>query len=428
MIIFSLCFLLFLNSMSIGLVFPIFAPLFTESNVLFSPTTSINTQTFAYSMILAVPTFCMIFGAPFWGRISDKIGRKKVLLIGLSGLAFSFVLSALGIYVSSLLLLFLSRALAGFMDGSEAIAQAAIVDLSTSENKARHMGFATFAGTIGFIIGPVVGGFLAEPSLTGRFHYEIPFILSLFLTGLNIFALYYFLPAVMQEKKEDNASSYLQILSKGFSICFDKRIRWFSFLLFVLQFSLAAYFQLSTLVLANQFKYSSSQIGLFTTFLGACFSAGIFFVIHVMLERIKYVTLLRSGMGLIAFSILTAIYFHQSTNIAWVSVVPMMLGIAMMYNVLLVLLSNSVSENEQGEVMGSGTSLKALGWLISGIFVGSLYPQVFVLLTGMLLIVIIAFMSIRFILSHKQLKSITQEKQALAAAEDYSKHHPTYLE
>ena len=125
-------------------------------------------------------------------------------------------------------------------------------------------------------------------------------------------------------------------------MCWDKRIRWFSFLLFVLQWCLAAYFQISTLVLAEQFKYSSSQIGLFTTFLGACFSLGILFVLHVLLRCLKYLILLRVGLSLIAISILSAIYFHQSTLLAWVSVIPMMFGIAMMYNVLLVLVSNSV--------------------------------------------------------------------------------------
>ncbi len=123
MVIFSLCFLLFINSMSIGLVFPIFAPLFTQSpSPLFGPEVSLTTQSFYYSMILAVPTFFIVIGAPFWGRISDHLGRKSVLLIGLVGIAVSFAFSATGIFLGSLFILFFSRALAGFMDGSEAIA------------------------------------------------------------------------------------------------------------------------------------------------------------------------------------------------------------------------------------------------------------------------------------------------------------------
>ena len=81
------------------------------------------------------------------------------------------------------------------MDGSESIAQAAIIDLSSPEEKPRNMGFATFAGTIGFIIGPIVGGFLAEPALTGRFHYEAPFIVAFVITIINASYCYIFFPA-----------------------------------------------------------------------------------------------------------------------------------------------------------------------------------------------------------------------------------------
>ncbi len=403
MVIFSLCFLLFINAMSIGLVFPIFAPLFTQSTQpLFSANTSLATQTLFYTMILAIPTVFVMIGAPFWGRISDHIGRKSVLLIGLVGVAASFALSSIGVLWGSLFILFLSRALAGFMDGSEAVAMAALADLSSPGDKARNMGYATFAGTIGFIVGPVVGGFLAEPSLTGRFHYEIPFILSLFITLLNTLILYRFFPRQQNLKtKSTSQSGYIQLLLKGFSICFDKRIRGLSFLLFVLQFCLAAFFQLSTLVLVEKFHYSSGQVGLFTTFLGACFSGGIFFVIYILLERVRHLLLLKLGIYLMALSLLSALYFHQSALLAWIAVAPLMFGIAMMYNVLLAFVSNAVSESEQGDAMGSGTSLKALGWLSSGILVGWLYPHLIAILVVMLLIVTIALITTRW-LKHQQ--------------------------
>ncbi len=391
--ILSLCFLLFLNAMSIGLVFPIFAPLFTQSyEPLFAADTSLATQTLCYSMILAVPTFCMIFGAPFLGGLSDRYGRRKVLLIGLFGLSVSFLLSAFGIFQGSLLLLFASRALAGLMDGSESIAQAAIVDFSSPQTKAKNMSYATFAGTIGFIIGPVIGGLLAEPSLTGRFHYEIPFIASLLLTVLNMLALWIFLPKDNIQSKVVN-SSYLNLLFKAMSLCFDKRIRGFSLLLFVLQWCLACFFQLSTLLLAEKYLYSSGEIGLFTTFLGACFSGGIFFVIHALLPRVRYLTLLRMGISLIGIALISAMLLQDSAMLAWVSVIPLMLGISMMYNVLIILISNSVAEHELGEAMGSGTGVKAFAWLMSSLMISCFYPNLFALLSLLFSVVILALLS-----------------------------------
>lgn len=395
MIIFSLCFLLFINAMSIGLVFPIFAPLFTQAPApLFAAGVSLSTQSFFYSMILAVPTFFMVFGAPFWGRISDRIGRKTVLIIGLLGVAASFALSAVGILFGSLVILFFSRALAGFMDGSESVAQAAIIDLSEPHQKTRNMSFATFAGTIGFIVGPIVGGFLAEPELTGRFHYEIPFVLSLLLTVGNAFILRIYFPTAKPSIPKDyqEQTSYLQLLSKGFAFCFDRRLRALSFLLWVLQLCLAAFFQLTTLALVEKYHYSSGQVGLFTTFIGATFSAGIFFVIAVFLSRVSHKKLLISGITLMVLAFILAMCLRHSPLFAWISVVPLMLGIAMMYNVLLAFISNAVGAHEQGEAMGSGTALKAIGWLVAGLLVGGLYPNVLAILSVLITLTLISLL------------------------------------
>jgi len=396
MVIFTLCLLLFINAMSIGLVFPIFASLFFEhSGSLFAADASTYVKALAYSMILALPNICMIFGAPFLGRMSDHTGRKSVLVLGLIGVGLSFFLSAAAIFFGSLLLLFISRALAGFMDGSEGVAQAAIADISHPKEKARHMGYATFAGTIGFIIGPVVGGFLAEPNLTGKYHFEIPFLASFLLTFLNALILYCYFPKQPATHDYPAAISYLKLLNRGFVILFDKRIRLYSLLLFILQWSLAVFYQLSILFLVQQFNYSSGKIGLFTMFLGICFSGGIFLVIHVLLNRFAHTLLLQGGIGFLILSLISALFLHHSVLFPWIAVIPMMLGIAMMYNVLLSFLSNAVSDREQGDAMGSGTSLKALAWLTSGLLVSWLYPNVIAILILMLAMALLGFLSSR---------------------------------
>jgi DHA1 family tetracycline resistance protein-like MFS transporter len=390
---FALCCLLFINAMSIGLVFPIFALLFFESGSSFLGGTDLHVKTLTYSMILALPNICMIFGAPFLGRMSDHTGRKFVLILGLLGVACSFFLSSVAISYGSLFLLFISRALAGFMDGSEAVAQAAIADFSHASEKARHMAYATFAGTIGFIIGPVLGGILAEPKITGQYHFQIPFIASSVLTLLNALFLHLSFPKKPPSHDDPQKISYLTLLVKGFMIAFDQRIRRFSLLLFILQGSLAAFAQICTIFLAQQFDYSSGEVGLFTTFLGACFSGGIFFAIYVLLKRFNHVHLLRWGIGLTILAFLTALQMHSSVLFPWISVIPLMLGIAMMYNVLLSFVSNAVSDREQGDAMGSGTALKALGWLVSSLFVAWLYPNVIALLLLLLVAALIALFS-----------------------------------
>lgn len=99
--------------------------------------------------------------APFWGRLSDRIGRKPVLVGGLVGTSAAYVLFALS---DSLPLLFASRLLAGFFGANVSTAQAFIADVTTPENRAKGMGLIGAAFGLGFCIGPLIGGELTHVS------------------------------------------------------------------------------------------------------------------------------------------------------------------------------------------------------------------------------------------------------------------------
>lgn len=100
--------------------------------------------------------------APMWGRLSDKIGRRPILVGGLLGTALAYVLFA---NAHSLVLLFASRALAGFFGANISTAQAYIADVTTPENRAKGMGLIGAAFGLGFTLGPLIGGELTHVSI-----------------------------------------------------------------------------------------------------------------------------------------------------------------------------------------------------------------------------------------------------------------------
>src|SRR5262249_48531049 len=100
--------------------------------------------------------------APMWGRLSDRIGRRPVLIGGLVGTAASYVLFGLA---NSMPLLFASRILAGFFGANISTAQAYIADVTAPENRARGMGLIGAAFGLGFTLGPWIGGELAHVSI-----------------------------------------------------------------------------------------------------------------------------------------------------------------------------------------------------------------------------------------------------------------------
>ena len=109
-------------------------------------------------LLMATYSFTQFLAAPFWGRLSDRIGRRPVLLVSLAGLAASYVW--LG-FADSLMVLFAARAVGGAMAGNISAAFAYIADITTPENRAKGMGMIGAAFGLGFIAGPAIGGILA---------------------------------------------------------------------------------------------------------------------------------------------------------------------------------------------------------------------------------------------------------------------------
>ncbi len=111
-------------------------------------------------LVMAAYSAAQFLAAPFWGRLSDRVGRRPVLLISLAGAVGGYV--CLG-FADTLAMLFVARILGGFMAGNISTAFAYVADVTTKENRARGMGMIGAAFGIGFITGPAIGGILAGP-------------------------------------------------------------------------------------------------------------------------------------------------------------------------------------------------------------------------------------------------------------------------
>jgi DHA1 family tetracycline resistance protein-like MFS transporter len=133
-------------------------------------------------LLMATYSLAQFVAAPFWGRLSDRAGRRPVLLLSLAGAAAAYVWLA---FADALWMLFTARAIGGLMAGNIAAAFAYMADITTKENRAKGMGLIGAAFGIGFILGPAIGGILAGPDPLAA-DYRSP---ALAAAGLSILAL-----------------------------------------------------------------------------------------------------------------------------------------------------------------------------------------------------------------------------------------------
>ena len=139
--------------------------------------------------ILGVYSLCQLIAAPLWGRLSDRYGRRPILMSSLAGACVSYLLLGFATSVAGLLV---ARALAGFMAGNIAAAFAYASDISTSAERAKSMGMVGAAIGIGFMLGPAIGGVLAGDDIQTA-NFLRPAVLSAALSLVAIALVYFVL-------------------------------------------------------------------------------------------------------------------------------------------------------------------------------------------------------------------------------------------
>jgi DHA1 family tetracycline resistance protein-like MFS transporter len=167
-----------LDAVGIGLIFPILPSLLQEITHAENVAPTIGTMTALYAVMQ------FIF-APVLGALSDRLGRRPVLLISLAGAAVNYLFLA---FAPNLALLFVGRAIAGLTSANVSVASAYITDISPEEKRARRFGLFNAMFGLGFIIGPVAGGLL------GDYWLRLPFIAAAGLNGANLLLAFFILP------------------------------------------------------------------------------------------------------------------------------------------------------------------------------------------------------------------------------------------
>lgn len=301
--------------------------------------------------------------APFIGSLSDQYGRRPVLLISLLGFGLDYLFLA---FAPSILWLFVGRTIAGITGASVTTASAYMADISDDSNRAQNFGMIGAAFGIGFIIGPMLGGFLGEVSP------RLPFIVAACLALVNVVYGYFVLPESLPVENR-RAFDWKRSNPLG-SLVHLKKYPAVSGLIFSLVFIyLAVHAVQSNWSFANmeKFKWSPKMIGLSLGMVGLLVGLVQGVLIRYINPKIGneksvYYGIALYALGLILFA------FASSSWMMFVFLIPYCLG-GISGPALQALISVHVPKNEQGELQGSLTSIMSVTSIAGPLIMTSLF-------------------------------------------------------
>jgi DHA1 family tetracycline resistance protein-like MFS transporter len=332
----------FVDLIGFGMIIPIL-PLYAKS---------FQAEEWQIGFLLGCYSFMQFLASPILGYISDRVGRKPVLLVSLVGSAIGYTVMA---SAQSLTMLFIARIISGICGASVGTAAAYIADITPPENRSRRMGLIGAAFGVGFILGPAIGGILSHFWTVG------PFWFGAGLAFLNAIAVLLVLPEPEKHVKRSEAAM------PAAPDVVDRTGRGGIPILVVTYFVAIAGFAIVTMiypqVLDRRFSLTPAQISMVFVFLGlvgAVIQGG---AIGRMAKRFGDYRLAGAGLLLMAIS-MVVMPFAQNMGLFLVFTFGLAVGNSLAQPTLMAMASRLAASTAQGRVIGAVQSAGSLGRVV----------------------------------------------------------------
>lgn len=301
--------------------------------------------------LLTIYALASFFTAPLWGALSDRTGRKKLIMIGLIGFSLSFFLFAL--FIDNLPMLYVSRIIGGVFSGALYTAVTGFVgDMTTEENRNKYMGFLGMSIGLGFIFGPALGGVL------GHYGLQVPFIGSGILTLLILV----YASIILKEPKRTGQANKRALLPKGGAMMWSYRIRNLFLLSFMVTFILSGIESTFQLFQINQIDITIKQVGylfMASGFVDAAIQGGV-------VRRVKNGSETKWIIGAQIITAIGLILIPFTTNIFWAGfALSVFTAGNALARTILVSLTSKESGGKYGTAAGMTYSMDNMGRILA---------------------------------------------------------------
>ncbi|MCK1975746.1 MFS transporter [Jeotgalicoccus huakuii] len=319
----------------------------------------LGVSTIHMGLLLAIYSLASFLSAPFFGRLSDKIGRRPLLIGGLSTFAFSFLI--FGLFIDNLPILYISRIIGGAASGALYTATTSMVaDITTREERTKYMGLVGMCIGFGFIFGPGVGGLLAGISLSFAYYMTTVVIL-----GALVFSLI---------KVPETYKRQTNVAPKKIGLTIDYFTQPIGILLvgtFFVMFFMSGMESTFQLLGQEKINITPTEMGVLF-FIGGIFNA---LTQGVFIRRIKdgdekMPMIIGQVMAVVAFIMLP---FMTGLVYAGICIVLLMTGNALVKTLMTSLITKEASQDDMGRVTATTYSLDSLGRICGPLVFNALF-------------------------------------------------------
>ena len=349
----------FIGLMGFGIILPLF-PFYAERLGAGPEIITLSMAFFSVGQFIA---------APFWGRVSDSIGRKKVLILTLFGSAISYIILAFAPTITTVIL---SRILSGFMAGNISIAFAYVTDITDNENRSAGLGKVSAGLGLGFMTGPAIGGLLAGNDVANANY----ILVALTGAGINLIAMLatiFFLKESLPVVDRRPFGSVLNLFEKG-TFSPEKTILPLIICGLIFYTAMSLMEAIFPLWSNSIFDYGPTNIGtvfFVLGFIGVVIQGGLIGPMTKLIGERKLVQIasLSVALGLI----LIGLSLDEVT--LWIGLSFYGMGAAIFNPSLSSLISKRAKPYERGKFLGQYQSASAMGRIIGPAFSGVLYAN-----------------------------------------------------
>ena len=325
-------------------------------------------------LLMSIYSLMQFIFAPFWGSLSDRVGRRPIILLSLLGAALSHLLFAFGAHLP---VLFVARALAGFFGGNISTAMAYVADVTASKDRSKGMGLIGAAFGLGFILGPFIGGIsgylgleLGEQPPLGE---SFPALVAAFICFSNFVLAYFVLAESLRPSQRDDLVARRHSRLLAVFKLYQRPVLGTVMLVYFLTIFAMANMEVSLfLYVREKFNWSLIEASWGFAYVGVIIAFVQGYLIRKLLPMWGERKLIFLGIPFFAFG-LGLIGWSDSIILLAIAVTVLGLGSGLASPALTGAISQLCSETEQGIVMGANQSLAAMARIVGPALGGWLY-------------------------------------------------------